>query len=124
MDHFQNPRNIGDMPDANAVGRAGSPVCGDVLQLFLKIEDGRVTKISFKTFGCAAAIASSSILTEMVKGKTVAEIEKITNRQVTDALGGLPPIKMHCSVLAEEALRAALADFARRREAPAAEAER
>ena len=111
MDHFQNPRNTGDLPDANAVGRAGSPVCGDILRLYLKIVDGKVSKATFKTFGCGAAIATSSILTEIVKGKTLDEVKAITNVQVAEALGGLPPIKMHCSVLAEEALRSALKDY-------------
>ena len=112
MDHFQNPRNTGDLPDANAVGRAGSPTCGDILRLYLKIENGRVAKAAFKTFGCGAAIATSSMLTEIVKGKTVEELKAVTNAQVAEALGGLPPIKMHCSVLAEEALKSALKDYA------------
>jgi nitrogen fixation NifU-like protein len=111
MDHFQNPRNTADLPDANAEGQAASSVCGDILRLYLKIEKGRVTKASFKTFGCGAAIATSSMLTELVKGKTLEEAAKITNQQVADALGGLPPIKMHCSVLAEEALHSALANY-------------
>jgi nitrogen fixation NifU-like protein len=107
------------LPDANAVGRAGSPVCGDILRLYLKIEHGKVAKAAFKTFGCGAAIATSSILTELVKGKTVDELKKITNAQVAEALGGLPPIKMHCSVLAEEALKSALEDYAKKNGAPA-----
>ncbi|MBI4396505.1 MAG: iron-sulfur cluster assembly scaffold protein [Elusimicrobia bacterium] len=111
MDHFQNPRNAGDLPGANAVGSAGNPSCGDVLRLYLKIENGRVAQASFKTFGCGAAIATSSILTEMVKGKTVEELRAVTNAQVVEALGGLPPFKAHCSVLAEDALRSALADY-------------
>jgi len=114
MDHFQNPRNTGDLPDANAVGRAGSPICGDILRLYLKIENGKVAKATFKTFGCGAAIATSSILTELVKGKTVEQLKAVTNAEVAEALGGLPPIKMHCSVLAEEALASALADYAKR----------
>jgi nitrogen fixation NifU-like protein len=114
MDHFQNPRNVGDMPDASAEGRAGSPVCGDMLRLFLRLDGGRVSRATFKTFGCGAAIATSSILTELVKGKTVEELGKITNQQVADALGGLPPIKMHCSVLAEQALKSALEDYAKK----------
>lgn len=114
MDHFQNPRNAGEMADADAVGRASSRVHGDVLQLYLKIDGGRVARASFKTFGCGAAIATSSLLTEMVKGKTLEEVKAITNQQVADALGGLPPLKMHCSVLAEQALRAALEDYSKR----------
>ncbi len=115
MDHFQNPRNAGEMADASAVGRAASGIHGDVLQLYLKIEGDKVVKASFKTFGCGAAIATSSLLTEMVKGKTLDEVKKITNQQVADALGGLPPIKMHCSVLAEQALKAALEDYEKRK---------
>jgi nitrogen fixation protein NifU and related proteins len=114
MDHFQNPRNTGDLPDADAVGKAGSPVCGDILRLYLKIADGKVAKAAFKTFGCGAAIATSSILTELVQGKTLAELAAVTNEQVAEALGGLPPIKMHCSVLAEQALKSALEDYAKR----------
>ncbi|MGQ0644401.1 MAG: iron-sulfur cluster assembly scaffold protein [Elusimicrobiota bacterium] len=114
MDHFQNPRNTGDLPDADAVGKAGSPVCGDILRLYLKIADGKVAKASFKTFGCGAAIATSSILTELVQGKTLAELAAVTNEQVAEALGGLPPIKMHCSVLAAQALTSALEDYANR----------
>ncbi len=108
MDHFQNPRNVGDMPDADATGTAGSPTCGDILKLYLKFHDGRVSRATFKTFGCGAAIATSSVLTEMAMGKTVPELKAITNLQVAQALGGLPPIKMHCSVLAEQALKSAL----------------
>jgi nitrogen fixation NifU-like protein len=115
MSHFQNPRNAGDMPDADARGRAGSPVCGDILRLYLKIADGRVQKATFKTFGCGAAIATSSILTELVKGKTLDELSRITNVQVAEALGGLPAIKMHCSVLAEQALKSALEDYEKRK---------
>jgi nitrogen fixation NifU-like protein len=114
MDHFQNPRNVGDLPEANAVGKAASPSCGDILRLYLQIVDGKVAKATFKTFGCGAAIASSSVLTEIVRGMTLDELRAVTNVQVAEALGGLPPIKMHCSVLAEEALRSALADFAAR----------
>lgn len=112
MDHFQNPRNVGEMPEADALGKAGSPTCGDILRLYLKFAGGRVAKATFKTFGCGAAIATSSVLTEIVLGKTPEELKAITNLQVAEALGGLPPIKMHCSVLAEEALRSALADWA------------
>jgi len=114
MDHFQNPRNVGEMPEADALGKAGSPTCGDILRLYLKFTGGRVAKATFKTFGCGAAIATSSVLTEIVLGKTPEELRAITNLQVAEALGGLPPIKMHCSVLAEEALRSALADWAQK----------
>lgn len=115
MDHFQNPRNVGEMPDADAVGKAGSPSCGDILRLYLKIENDRVSRASFKTFGCGAAIATSSILTELVQGKSLGELAALTNAQVAEALGGLPPIKMHCSVLAEQALRSALEDFSQKK---------
>lgn len=108
MDHFSNPRNVGEINDADGVGEAGNPVCGDIMRIYVKIEDQRIVDIKFKTFGCGAAIATSSILTEMVKGKTIAEAEKITNRAVAEALGGLPPHKMHCSNLAADALHKAL----------------
>lgn len=114
-DHFQNPRNAGDMPDADAIGRAASSVHGDILQLYLKIEGGKVKRATFKTFGCGAAIATSSLLTELVKGKTLEEVKLITNQQVADALGGLPPIKMHCSVLAEQALKSALENYEKKK---------
>jgi nitrogen fixation NifU-like protein len=111
MDHFANPRNMGDMDEPSAVGNVGNPACGDMMRLYLKIEDGKVVDAKFKTFGCGAAIASSSMLTEMIKGKTVEEAMKLTNQEVVDALGGLPPVKIHCSVMAEEALKAAMEDF-------------
>lgn len=111
MDHFMNPRNVGEIPDADGVGNVGNPICGDVLRLYLKIKDGKILDAKFKTFGCAAAIATSSMITELIKGKVVEEALKISNKAVAEALGGLPPIKLHCSVLAEEALRAALADY-------------
>jgi len=111
MDHFANPRNMGDMDGPSAVGNVGNPACGDMMRLYLKIEDGKIVDAKFKTFGCGAAIASSSMLTEMVKGKTVEEALKLTNQEVVDALGGLPPVKIHCSVMAEEALKAAMEDF-------------
>jgi nitrogen fixation NifU-like protein len=115
MDHFQNPRNAGELPDANAVGRAASGTYGVVFKLYLKIEGGKVEKAAFKTFGCGAAIAASSVLTEMVKGKTLDELKGITNEKVNEALGGLPPFKMHCASLAEEVLKAALEDHAHRK---------
>ena len=114
MDHFSNPRNMGEIPDADVVADVGNPACGDMMRLYLKIEDGKIIDAKFKTFGCGAAIASSSMLTEIIKGKTVDEAEKITNRQVVDALGGLPPVKVHCSVMAEEALSNAIKQYKNR----------
>lgn len=111
MDHFNNPRNLGDIENADGVGKAGNPVCGDIMNLYIKVEDNRIAEAKFKTFGCGAAIATSSMVTEMVKGKTIEEALQISNRAVAEALDGLPPIKMHCSVLAEEALRSAIDDF-------------
>jgi nitrogen fixation NifU-like protein len=111
MDHFMNPRNMGEMEGANAVGEVGNPSCGDVMRLYLKVEDGIIVDAKFKTFGCGAAIATSSMMTEMVKGKTLEEAKNISNQAVAEALDGLPPIKMHCSVLAEEGLEAAIIDY-------------
>lgn len=111
MDHFMNPRNVGEIPDASGVGTVGNPICGDVMKMFLKIENDVIVDVKFKTFGCGAAVATSSMVTEMVKGKPISEALKITNKAVAEALGGLPAIKMHCSVLAEEALRSALNDY-------------
>lgn len=111
MDHFQNPRNVGEVEEANAVGQVGNPQCGDIMKLSLKIEDGVVADVKFKTFGCGAAIATSSMMTELVKGKKVEELQAISNNTVAEALDGLPPVKMHCSNLAAEALDAALTDF-------------
>jgi nitrogen fixation NifU-like protein len=111
MDHFMNPRNMGEIENADAVGEVGNPACGDVMKLYLKIEDGKIVDAKFKTFGCGAAIASSSITTEMIKGKTIDEALKISNEAVAQALGGLPPAKQHCSVLAEEALKVAIEDY-------------
>jgi nitrogen fixation NifU-like protein len=111
MEHFMNPRNVGEIEGADGVGEVGNPACGDMMRLYLKIEDGKVEDAKFRTFGCGAAIASSSMLTEMVKGKTVAEVRAITNEQVSAALGGLPEVKIHCSVMAEEAVKAALDDY-------------
>jgi nitrogen fixation NifU-like protein len=111
MDHFMHPRNMGEIEDATAIGEVGNPACGDVMKLYLKIEDGRITDAKFKTFGCGAAIASSSITTELIKGKTVEEALQLTNEAVAEALGGLPPAKQHCSVLAEDALRVAIENY-------------
>jgi nitrogen fixation NifU-like protein len=111
MDHFMNPRNVGEIPDASGVGSVGNPVCGDVMKMYLKVENNVITDAKFKTFGCGAAISTSSMVTEMVKGKNIEEALKVSNKAVAEALGGLPPIKMHCSVLAEEALRSALKDY-------------
>ena len=111
LDHFFNPRNVGEIPDADGVGKVGNPVCGDVMVLYIKVIDDRIADVKFKTFGCGAAIATSSILTEMVKGKTIEEALKISNKAVAEALGGLPRHKLHCSVLAEQALKAAIEDY-------------
>jgi len=115
MDHFSNPRNVGEMEDADGVGEVGNARCGDIMKMFLKIRDGIITDVTFKTFGCGAAIATSSIATEMIKGKPIEEAIKLTNKAVVEALEGLPPAKLHCSVLAEQAIKAALADYYRRR---------
>ncbi len=114
MDHFANPRNMGEMENPSGVGNVGNPVCGDMMRLYLKIENDVIVDARFKTFGCGAAIASSSILTEMLKGKKIEDALKISNEAVAEALGGLPPTKMHCSVLAEDALKKALADYKKR----------
>ncbi len=111
MDHFLNPRNCGEIKDADGIGTVGNVICGDVMKMFLKIENNIITDVKFKTFGCGAAVATSSMVTEMVKGKSIDEALKISNKAVAEALGGLPAIKMHCSVLAEEALRSALKDY-------------
>jgi len=111
LDHFSNPRNVGEIENADGVGLVGNPKCGDIMKMFLKIEDGVILDAKFKTFGCGAAVATSSIATELVKGKTVDEALLITNSAVAEALDGLPPIKMHCSNLAEEAIRAAIDNY-------------
>ena len=112
MDHFMNPRNVGEIEDASGVGEVGNAKCGDIMKIYLKVsDDGVIEDVKFKTFGCGAAIATSSRATEMVMGKTVDEALQITNEMVTESLGGLPPVKLHCSVLAEEALHAAIADY-------------
>ena len=111
MDHFANPRNVGEIENADGVGEVGNPKCGDIMKMFLKIDNNVITDVKFKTFGCGAAIATSSIATEMIKGKTIDEALKLTNKAVVEALDGLPAIKMHCSVLAEEAIKAAVKDY-------------
>jgi len=119
MEHFMHPRNVGEIPDASGIGSVGNPICGDIMKMYLKIENNLIVDAKFKTFGCGAAIATSSMVTEMVKGKTIDAALKISNRAVAEALGGLPPIKMHCSVLAEEALRSALKDYYQKQGKPA-----
>lgn len=114
MEHFSNPRNVGKMDDANGVGEVGNAKCGDIMKIYLKIEDDKIQDVKFNTFGCGAAIATSSMATEMIKGKSVDDALKLTNKAVMDALGGLPPAKVHCSVLAEEAVKAAVADYYKR----------
>ena len=111
MDHFRNPRNVGVIEDADGVGEVGNAKCGDIMKMYLKIEDGIVKDVKFETFGCGSAIASSSMATEMIKGQPLEEVEKLTNKAVAEALDGLPDYKMHCSVLAEEAIRSALDDY-------------
>lgn len=111
MDHFKNPRNVGEIPDADGVGTVGNPVCGDLMTIHIKVKDNRLTDIKFKTFGCGSAIATSSMITELAKGKTLEEALKITRTNVADSLGGLPPVKMHCSNLAADALHAAIEDY-------------
>lgn len=114
IDHFTNPRNVGEMEDADGIGEVGNPVCGDMMRLFIKVKNGRIEDAKFKTFGCCAAIATSSMITELIKGRTLSEVKEITNKVVTEALDGLPKVKLHCSVLAEDALKAALKDYYRK----------
>ncbi len=111
MEHFKNPRNVGEMDNPDGIGHVGNPVCGDIMELYIKVKDNIITDAKFKTFGCGAAIATSSMVTELVKGKSIEEALKVSNHAVAEALGGLPPIKMHCSVLAEEALKSAIEDY-------------
>lgn len=111
MDHFRNPRNVGFLADADGVGEVGNAKCGDIMKIYLKIENNTVSDVKFETFGCGSAIATSSMATEMIKGKPLPEVLQLTNRAVTEALGGLPAHKLHCSVLAEEAVRAAVKDY-------------
>lgn len=114
IEHYSNPRNVGEIPDASGVGEVGNPVCGDIMKMYLKIENEIITDVKFKTFGCGAAIATSSVSTELIKGKTVEDALKLTNKEVVNELGGLPPVKLHCSVLAEEAIKSAIADYYRK----------
>ena len=111
MDHFSNPRNVGEIPDASGTGTVGNAKCGDIMKMDIKVENDIITDVKFKTFGCGAAIATSSMATEMIKGKTLKEALKLTNKAVAEALDGLPPVKMHCSLLAEEAVKAAVEDY-------------
>ncbi|MCL1881279.1 MAG: Fe-S cluster assembly scaffold protein NifU [Oscillospiraceae bacterium] len=111
MQHFADPKNVGELKDANAIGEVGNAKCGDIMKIYLKIVDGIIEDISFKTFGCGAAIATSSVATELIKGKNIEDALKLSNKTVVDELGGLPPAKVHCSVLAEQAVKAAIADY-------------
>ena len=114
MDHFANPRNVGELPDANGIGEVGNSRCGDIMKMYIKVENNIIVDVSFKTFGCGAAIATSSMATELIKGKSIDDALKLTNKAVMEALDGLPPVKVHCSVLAEQAIKAALSDYYRR----------
>ena len=118
MDHFMHPRNVGEIADADGVGEVGNAKCGDIMKMYLKIKDDRIEDAKFETFGCGSAIASSSMATELIKGKTVDEALAVTNKQVVDALGGLPAYKLHCSVLAEESIKAAVKDYYERNNIP------
>jgi nitrogen fixation protein NifU and related proteins len=111
MEHFSNPRNVGEIPEADGVGEVGNATCGDIMRIYIRVKDDRIEDIRFKTFGCGAAIATSSMATEMVKGKTLDEAMELNNRKVAEALGGLPPVKMHCSNLAADALHKAIDDY-------------
>ena len=112
MDHFANPRNVGELPDANGIGEVGNSRCGDIMKMYIKVENNIIVDVSFKTFGCGAA--TSSMATELIKGKSIDDALKLTNKAVMEALDGLPPVKVHCSVLAEQAIKAALSDYYRR----------
>ena len=118
MDHFTHPRNVGEIPDADGVGEVGNAKCGDIMKMYLKIKDNRIEDAKFETFGCGSAIASSSMATELIKGKTIEEAMAVTNKQVVDALGGLPAYKLHCSVLAEESIKAAVKNYYDRNNIP------
>jgi nitrogen fixation NifU-like protein len=116
MEHFENPRNVGEIQSPSGTGTVGNAKCGDIMKMDIQVDDGVITDVKFKTFGCCAAIATSSMATEMVKGKTVEEALKLTNRAVAEALDGLPPVKMHCSLLAEEAIHAAVEDYQKKQQ--------
>ena len=118
MDHFTHPRNVGEIPDADGVGEVGNAKCGDIMKMYLKIKDDRIEDVKFETFGCGSAIASSSMATELIKGKTIEEALAVTNKQVVDALGGLPAYKLHCSLLAEESIKAAVKNYYDRNNIP------
>ncbi len=122
MDHFAHPRNVGTIENADGVGEVGNMVCGDIMKIYLKVEDGIIQDVKFNTFGCGSAIATSSMATEMIKGKPVEDALKLTNQAVVEALDGLPPVKLHCSVLAEEAVKAALLDYYQKKGLPVPEA--
>ena len=115
MDHFKNPRNVGEIADADGIGTVGNPVCGDMMTIYIKVKEGRIVDVKFKTFGCGAAVATSSMITEMAKGKSLDEALKITRSDVAENLGGLPPIKMHCSNLAADALHEAIKDYQKKK---------
>ncbi len=117
IDHFSNPRNVGEIEDASGSGTVGNPKCGDIMKMDIKVEDGIITDVKFKTFGCGAAIATSSMATEMVKGRSIEEALQLTNQAVAEALDGLPPVKMHCSMLAEQAIHAAIQDYQKKQQA-------
>lgn len=121
MDHFEHPRNVGEIENADGVGQVGNPKCGDIMKMYLKIDDGVISDVKFKTFGCGSAIATSSMATELIKGKPIEEAMTLTNAAVAEALDGLPAYKMHCSVLAEEAIKAAMADYYKRQGQPVPE---
>lgn len=114
MDHFSNPRNVGEIENASGIGEVGNAKCGDIMKMYLKIEGEKIVDVKFKTFGCGAAIATSSMATDLIKGKTIQEALKLTNKAVMEALDGLPPVKVHCSILAEQAIKAAISDYYRR----------
>lgn len=114
MDHFTNPRNVGEIEDADGIGEVGNAKCGDIMKMYIKVDKNIITDVKFKTFGCGAAVATSSMATEMIKGKSIDDALKLTNQAVVEALEGLPPVKIHCSVLAEQAMKGAIADYYRR----------
>lgn len=116
MEHFRNPKNVGEIPDADGVGTVGNPVCGDMMSIYIKVKDNHLTDVKFKTFGCGAAVATSSMITELAKGRSLEDAMKITRRDVAESLGGLPPVKMHCSNLAADALHEAIKNYRKKQE--------